>query len=295
MVFFSRWAGFFFYFILLSIARETESQSRQRHGQNWREQPSARLELNFGRGLRGHPVALSASAAAKPPRSQCRRRVVASSPAAWPPAAGPPHASRHARYGETAAGQRRPRQRRRNAAPGRVRAACRPLPLARAPSPFAAVCRARVLAPCPMPVPHSSAPSWPAALARARAPSRRAALFRARALPRGAPPSAAHVCSLLVRQPLPHARAPSQCGAQMHSRALPGGAPSHFARAVGVRPPPRALAPAVAAPHSRPALPPAFSPWYTRACERGAVFLFGWGCGGWVLGEEVWRVGGTNS
>jgi len=295
MDFFSPLGRIFFSIILLSIARETESQSRKRHSQNWRDRPSARLELSFGGGLRGHPVALSARAAAKPPRPQCRRRVVASSPAAWPPAAGPPHASRHARYRETAAGQRRPRQRRRNAAPGRSRAACLPLPLARAPVLFAAVCHARVLPPCPLPVPHASAPSGPAALARTRAPSRRAALFRARALPRGAPPSTVHACSLLVRRPLPHASAPLQCGAQMHSRALPGGAHSRFARAVGVRPPPRVLAPAVAAPHARPALPSAFSPCSPRACERGAVFLFGWGCGGWVLGDEFWRVGGTNS
>ena len=118
-----------------------------------------------------------------------------------------------------------------------------------------------------------------AALARTRAPSRRAALFLARALPRGAPTSAAHACSLLVRRPVPHARALSQCGAQMHSRALPGGAPSRFALAVGVRRPLRALAPAVAAPHARPALPPAFSPCSPRACERGAFFCLGGGVG----------------
>jgi len=122
-----------------------------------------------------------------------------------------------------------------------------------------------------------------AALARTRAPSRRAALYFARALPRGAPPSTAHACSLLVRRPVPHARASSQCGTQMHSRALPGSAPFRFALAVGVRQPLRALAPAVAAPHARPALPPAFSPCSPRACERGAVFCLR-GC----VGDGCW-------
>jgi len=149
----------------------------------------------------------------------------------------------------------------------------------------------------PSPSPPAQPPSRRvhAALARTRAPSRRAALFLARALSRGAPPSAAQACSLLVRRPVPYARASSQCGAQMHSRELPGGAPSRFALAVGVRRPPRALAPAVSAPHARPALPPAFSPCSPGACVRGAVLLFGWGCGGWVLRDGVWRVGWTKS
>jgi len=150
----------------------------------------------------------------------------------------------------------------------------------------------------------TSSPSTPArppsrrvhaALARTRAPSGRASLLLTRALPRGAPPSAAHACSFLGRRLVPHARGSSQCRAQMHSGVLPGGAPSRFALALGARRPPCARAPDVAAPNARSALPPAFSPFSPRACERGDVFLFGWGCAGWVLGDKVWRVRWTTS